>query len=318
MPIPAKPLPMTTTSVWVGKPSVLGTLATVTPHSEPADGPGRAEESNPDQAVCRSRSVGSDAMHYGFVVPFADAREFAELAQLGEQRGWDGVFTWEALWGVDAWVTLGAAAMVTERVKLGTMLTPVSRHKPWDLASKVRTVDTISGGRAILGAGLGACHEGWLAFEADEGRKLRAEKLDEALAIYAGLMAGQPFEFEGTHFQAKPTDFVLPDPPVQKPHPPVWVVGARVVGRTRQPSLERAARWDGLIPQWLDKADSSEGSSSILGPDRMATDRRRCARAADRRRPAVGGLRRRPRGRQHRRVRQDRAPIAPTSGRLPA
>ncbi|HSS68867.1 MAG TPA: LLM class flavin-dependent oxidoreductase [Nocardioidaceae bacterium] len=210
-------------------------------------------------------------MRYGFVVPFADARQFAELALLGEQRGWDGVFTWEALWGVDAWVTLGAAAMVTERIKLGTMLTPVARHKPWDLASKVRTVDTISAGRAILGAGLGACHEGWLAFEADEGRKIRAEKLDEALAIYAGLMAGQPFEFEGAHFQARPTDFVLPDPPVQKPHPPVWVVGARVVGRTRQRSLERAARWDGLIPQWLDKADPSEGSSSILEPDRMAT-----------------------------------------------
>jgi alkanesulfonate monooxygenase SsuD/methylene tetrahydromethanopterin reductase-like flavin-dependent oxidoreductase (luciferase family) len=209
-------------------------------------------------------------MRFGFVVPFADAREFADLAVLGEERGWDGVFTWEALWGVDAWVTLGAAAMVTERIKLGTMLTPVPRHKPWDLASKVRTVDTVSGGRAILGAGLGALHEGWLAFEADEGRKARAEKLDEALAIYAGLMRGQPFEFQGRHFQAKPTDFMLPDPPVQKPHPPVWMVGAKVHGRTRQPSLERAARWDGLLPSWIDKADPTPGNSGVYGPERMA------------------------------------------------
>jgi alkanesulfonate monooxygenase SsuD/methylene tetrahydromethanopterin reductase-like flavin-dependent oxidoreductase (luciferase family) len=211
-------------------------------------------------------------MQYGFVVPFADAREFADLAALGEQRGWDGVFTWEALWGVDAWVTLGAAAMVTERIKLGTMLTPVARHKPWDLASKVRTVDTVSGGRAILGAGLGALHDGWLAFEADEGRKVRAEKLDEALAIYAGLMAGQPFSFDGKHYQARPTDFALPDPPVQKPHPPVWMVGAKVVGRSRQRSLERAARWDGLIPQWLDKPErSADGSGEVPGPERMAS-----------------------------------------------
>jgi alkanesulfonate monooxygenase SsuD/methylene tetrahydromethanopterin reductase-like flavin-dependent oxidoreductase (luciferase family) len=210
-------------------------------------------------------------MRYGFVVPFADAREFADLARLGEERGWDGVFTWEALWGVDAWVTLGAAAMVTDSIRLGTMLTPVSRHKPWDLASKVRTVDTISGGRAILGAGLGACHDGWLAFEVDEGRKLRAEKLDEALAIYAGLMAGQPFEFQGKHFQAKPTDFMLPDPPVQKPHPPVWVVGAKVVGRARQPSLERAARWDGLLPAWIDRRDPTPSGEGVTGPERMAS-----------------------------------------------
>jgi alkanesulfonate monooxygenase SsuD/methylene tetrahydromethanopterin reductase-like flavin-dependent oxidoreductase (luciferase family) len=210
-------------------------------------------------------------MRYGFVVPFADAREFADLARLGEERGWDGVFTWEALWGVDAWVTLGAAAMVTDSIRLGTMLTPVSRHKPWDLASKVRTVDTISGGRAILGAGLGACHDGWLAFEVDEGRKLRAEKLDEALAIYAGLMAGQPFEFQGKHYQAKPTDFMLPDPPVQKPHPPVWVVGAKVVGRARQPSLERAARWDGLLPAWIDRRDPAPSGEGVTGPERMAS-----------------------------------------------
>jgi alkanesulfonate monooxygenase SsuD/methylene tetrahydromethanopterin reductase-like flavin-dependent oxidoreductase (luciferase family) len=224
-------------------------------------------------------------MRYGFVVPFADSREFADLARLGEQRGWDGVFTWEALWGVDAWVTLGAAAMVTDAIALGTMLTPVARHRPWDLASRVLTVDQLSGGRAIVGAGLGALHEGWVAFEADEGRKIRAEKLDEALAIYAGLMAGQPFSYEGRHYSAKPTDFMLPNPPVQRPHPPVWMVGAKVVGSERQPSLERAARWQGLIPQWLDRnARSSDGSGEVPGPERMASivdDVRRLRAAAD-------------------------------------
>jgi alkanesulfonate monooxygenase SsuD/methylene tetrahydromethanopterin reductase-like flavin-dependent oxidoreductase (luciferase family) len=193
-------------------------------------------------------------MRYGFVVAYADTREFADLAVLGEQHGWDGIFTWETLYGVDAWVTLGAAAMVTERIRLGTLLTPAARHRPWDLASRVGTVDRLSRGRVIMGAGLGALHEGWLAFEADEGRKVRAEKLDEVLAIYDGLLRGQPFSFEGKHYSAKPTDFMLPPPPVQQPHPPVWVVGAYLPDRQRQRSLERAARWDGLLPAVADKA----------------------------------------------------------------
>src|SRR5581483_5122265 len=98
-------------------------------------------------------------MKFGFVVPYEDSRGFAEVAALGERWGWDAVFTWEAVFGVDAWVTLGAAAMVTERIRLGTLLTPVSRWKPWDLASRVGTVDRLSDGRTILGVGLGALHE---------------------------------------------------------------------------------------------------------------------------------------------------------------
>ena len=66
-------------------------------------------------------------MRFGFVVPHADARDFAQLAALGEQHSWDGVFTWEAVWGVHAWVALGAASMVTERIRLGTPLTPAAR-----------------------------------------------------------------------------------------------------------------------------------------------------------------------------------------------
>ena len=200
-------------------------------------------------------------MRFGFVVPHGDARDFAQVAALGERHGWDGVFTWEAVWGVHAWVTLGAASMVTERIRLGTLLTPVSRWKPWDLASAVGTVDRLSGGRVILGAGLGALHGGWTAFEADEGRRARAQKLDECLDIYAGLMRGQPFSYHGTHYSAEPTDFMPPDPPVQRPHPPVWMVGAYVAGRDRQPSLDRAARWDGLLPQVID-GDERRGVAS--------------------------------------------------------
>ena len=139
-------------------------------------------------------------MRSGFVIPYATEREFAELARLGEERGWDAVFGWEAVYGVDAWVQLGAAAMVTERIRLGTLLTPASRHRPWDLASKVGSVDRLSRGRAFMSVGLGALHPGWLAFEADEGRAVRAKKLDECLAVYAGLLGdAASFTYAGEH-----------------------------------------------------------------------------------------------------------------------
>jgi len=205
-------------------------------------------------------------MRFGFVVPFADAREFAELAALGERHDWDGVFTWEAVWGESAWVVLGAAAMTTERVRLGTLLTPASRWRPWDLASAVGTVDRLSNGRVVMSVGLGAIHEGWTAFEADEGRKARAEKLDECLTIYDGLMRGQPFSYDGKHYSVKPTDHMVPAPPAQRPRPPVWLVGAKVGGRTRQPSLERAARWDGLLPSVL----GDNGHRQFTGPAELA------------------------------------------------
>jgi alkanesulfonate monooxygenase SsuD/methylene tetrahydromethanopterin reductase-like flavin-dependent oxidoreductase (luciferase family) len=183
-------------------------------------------------------------MRFGFVMSAGSAREFADAAAAAERAGWDAIFTWEPVWGQDAWVSLTAAAMVTERIRLGTMLTPLPRIRPWDLAGKVATLDDLSGGRVQLAVGLGALHEGWLAFEADEGRRVRAEKLDEGLAIYDGLMRGQPFSFSGKHYSVSPTTFAPPPPPVQKPRVPVWVVGAS----PSRKSLARAARWDGLLP----------------------------------------------------------------------
>jgi alkanesulfonate monooxygenase SsuD/methylene tetrahydromethanopterin reductase-like flavin-dependent oxidoreductase (luciferase family) len=191
-------------------------------------------------------------MRFGAVLPFGDAADVARYAALAERSGWDGVFVAEGVWGVDAWISLAAAALATGRIRLGTLLTPVARIKPWDLASRVGTVDRLSGGRAILGAGLGALHDGWLAFERDEGRQTRVELLEECLAVYAGLMRGQPFGYHGKHYQVHPTTFAVPDPPVQQPRPPVWLVGALVGGRSDQPSLARAARWDGLIPEVIE------------------------------------------------------------------
>lgn len=179
----------------------------------------------------------------GIVISGGTPREFSELAVAAEDAGWEAIFTWEAVWGQDAWVTLTAAAMVTSRIRLGTMLTPLPRVRPWDLAGRVATLDHLSGGRVQLAVGMGALHDGWLAFEADEGRKVRAEKLDEGLAVYDGLMRGQPFSFSGQHYRTRPTEFPPPPGPVQRPRVPVWVVGAYPAEK----SLSRAARWDGLL-----------------------------------------------------------------------
>jgi alkanesulfonate monooxygenase SsuD/methylene tetrahydromethanopterin reductase-like flavin-dependent oxidoreductase (luciferase family) len=214
-------------------------------------------------------------MRHAVVITWASEREFAELAAVAEAAGWDMVLSWESVWGQDAWATLAAAAMTTDRVRLGTLLTPASRYRPWDLASRVGSVDRLSQGRVTLGVGLGALHGNWLAFEPDEGRTVRAGKLDEVLAVYAGLMAGQPFSFEGDHWSARPVTELVPPPPVQSPHPPVWCVGALVPGRGRQRSLERAARWQGILPAVAGAEGHSGLTTTALGEivDRVAAHR---------------------------------------------
>jgi alkanesulfonate monooxygenase SsuD/methylene tetrahydromethanopterin reductase-like flavin-dependent oxidoreductase (luciferase family) len=186
---------------------------------------------------------------YGFVLPWGDARTAADLAAIAERHGWDGFFVWEPVWGVDAWVALTAAAMVTSRIRLGTMLTPLPRRRPWDLAGQAAALDNLSGGRVILSVGLGAAHAGWLAFEPDPGRRTRAQLLDEGLDVVTGLWAGQPFEYEGRHYRVTPSDFMPPPPPVQRPRIPIWVVG----GWPARRSMARAARYDGWLPNVVDR-----------------------------------------------------------------
>lgn len=205
------------------------------------------------------------------MLPFLDAADVAEAGALAEEHGWDGIFLAESVWGVDAWIALAAAAMRTGRVRLGTMLTPLPRFKPWDLASRVGTVDRLSGGRAQLAVGLGALHPGWTAFEADTGRAERARLLDEGLAVYDGLMRGQPFEYSGSRYVVTATDFFPPEPTVQRPRVPVWVVGAYPAGR----SLRRAARWDGLVPNVRDDGGGMRGPSGPAELERVVAAVRR-------------------------------------------
>ena len=132
-------------------------------------------------------------MKAGIVITAGDPRTQAELAAEAEAAGWDGVFTWDGIAigltdTYDPWVVMAAMAMRTSRVTLGAILTPPARRRPWKLAREAMTVDRLSNGRLVLPVGLGTLDDG--AFgnvgEPTEAR-VRAERLDESLAILEGL-----------------------------------------------------------------------------------------------------------------------------------
>jgi hypothetical protein len=201
-------------------------------------------------------------MKFGFVLPFGDARMAADLAYAAEGAGWDGFFVWEPVWGSDAWVSLAAAAMRTERIRLGTMLTPLSRMRPWKLASETVTLDHLSNGRVILAVGLGAIETGFKAFGEVTDHKTRAELLDEGLELLTNLWCGKPFNYAGKHYKVdiNKSTFATPPPPppVQHPRIPIWVVGAW----PRLKSMRRALRYDGLLPNVID----AEGKVRMTPP----------------------------------------------------
>jgi alkanesulfonate monooxygenase SsuD/methylene tetrahydromethanopterin reductase-like flavin-dependent oxidoreductase (luciferase family) len=190
-------------------------------------------------------------MKYGFVFPAGNAAEGAELAVEAERAGWDGFFTWEATWGVDAWVLLTAAAMRTTTIRLGTMVTPLPKRKPWEVASQAATLDNLSGGRVTLSVGLGAPDARFWIFEDDPGRKVRAEMMDEGLEMLALMWRGEAFSYEGNHYHAKRPDQMIPPATTQQPRIPTWVVGLWPAPK----SMRRSARWDGWLPNFKTPGD---------------------------------------------------------------
>jgi alkanesulfonate monooxygenase SsuD/methylene tetrahydromethanopterin reductase-like flavin-dependent oxidoreductase (luciferase family) len=194
-------------------------------------------------------------MQYGFVIDGGDVRTMGELTQEAEAAGWDGVFTSDALaieikknqpfpW-FDPWIALTVMATRTERIRIGTLITPVSRRRPWKLARETVTLDHLSNGRVTLGVGLGAANDDGGFYKVGEATdlKVRAQRLDEGLEILAGLWSGKPFSYSGEHYRVK--RMAMLPVPVQSPRIPVWVVGVW----PKEKSMRRALRWDGVIPQ---------------------------------------------------------------------
>jgi alkanesulfonate monooxygenase SsuD/methylene tetrahydromethanopterin reductase-like flavin-dependent oxidoreductase (luciferase family) len=185
---------------------------------------------------------------------YGDPLLLVELARDAEAAGWAGAFVWdhvayrEAGWPVaDPYVTVAAIAAQTERIRLGVLVSAVARRRPTKLARELATLDVLSGGRLVVGAGLGSqAEEEFTWFGEDGDAKVRAQKLDEGLEIIDGLWRGEPFEYAGAHHQARTPGF-LPRP-VQRPRPPVWIAGRWPATRP----FRRAARWDGVFPTFKD------------------------------------------------------------------
>lgn len=188
-------------------------------------------------------------MRFGVIITGGPVHEQVELARAAEAAGWDGVFTWDgihlgdAVEAHDPWVLMSAFAMATERIRIGAMIQPLARRRPWKVARESVTLDHVSNGRFVLCVGLGAVDDsGWGKVGEPTERRVRAEKLDETLAILEGLWSGESFRFDGTHYRFPPMAFH--PRPVQRPRIPIWVVGAWPAER----SMARAARYDGLLP----------------------------------------------------------------------
>jgi alkanesulfonate monooxygenase SsuD/methylene tetrahydromethanopterin reductase-like flavin-dependent oxidoreductase (luciferase family) len=173
-----------------------------------------------------------------FLAPFDELVEptaLAELATLAEERGWDGFFLWDHIKHrppvravADPWVCLAAIACATERLRIGPMVTPLSRRRIQKLARETVTLDHLSRGRLTLGVGLGSGRQVEFGdFDEVVDARERAHLLDQGLD---GLSAFWGGEFEPT--------------PVQQPRIPIWVAGR---WPNRRP-VKRAVRWDGFFP----------------------------------------------------------------------
>jgi hypothetical protein len=190
-------------------------------------------------------------MKYGIALPYNTPRTAARLSQLAEEAGWDGCFLGDAIWCEDPMIGLAAAAMVTSRIRLGTMLTPVPLRIPWKLASESLALDHLSAGRLILGLGAGAVWMGWNAFP-DEvtDRRSRAEMLNETIDILTLLYQRKQFDYDGKHYHLKLTQLDVmhyPPKPVQQPRIPLWCVGIL----NRKKSMGRVLKCDGIIVEKL-------------------------------------------------------------------
>ncbi|MEV0589257.1 LLM class flavin-dependent oxidoreductase [Nonomuraea sp. NPDC050310] len=202
-------------------------------------------------------------MRYGINVAIlgglAEPGRVIEFAQEAERAGWEAMFVWDHLafaWGVpsaDPFVVLAGAARATSRIRLGTAVTPIARHRPEQLAQTVATLDRLSGGRVVLGAGLGGVQAEFTAFGTPYPS---GAQLDEALDVLGALLAGEEVRHAGAHYAI---DGVRLAPlPVQRPRVPIWI------GGTSPAAVRRAERWDG----WIIAGDGEDGGMTMT-PDRV-------------------------------------------------
>ncbi len=180
---------------------------------------------------------------------YADPQLLVSLGVLAEESGWDGVFYWDHVAYSDGWpvtdpnVVVSAVVARTSRIRTGVLVTQLARRRPWKFARETATLDLLSGGRLVVGVGLGSTpREDYENFGEAGDARVRADRLDEGLEIVCGLWTGEPFAFSGHYYEVEETAFM--PPPLQRPRIPIWVAGR---WPARRP-FRRAARYDGVFP----------------------------------------------------------------------
>ncbi|HYX48585.1 MAG TPA: LLM class flavin-dependent oxidoreductase, partial [Ktedonobacteraceae bacterium] len=195
-------------------------------------------------------------MRYGVYVPnfgpYGDARVLADLAYEAEEAGWDGFFLWDQVSKstltptidpmVDPWIALTAIALGTRTMRLGTLVTPLPRRRPWIVARETVSLDHLSGGRLVFGVGAGGGYYDFEAMGEVTDAKELAALLDEGLEVLTNLWSGEQYRHDGVAYHIKEAEF-LPRP-LQLPRIPIWVANLW----PSKASLRRAARWDGVVP----------------------------------------------------------------------
>jgi alkanesulfonate monooxygenase SsuD/methylene tetrahydromethanopterin reductase-like flavin-dependent oxidoreductase (luciferase family) len=212
-------------------------------------------------------------MRYGLSVAntdmFGDVRALVELMHQAEAVGWDGVFLEDYIVyqgsrdapTYDPWVAMAAIATRTERMQIGTSVTPLPRRRPWKVAREAMTLDHLSGGRFILGVGMGDVNDvGFTHFGEVTDAKARAGMLDEALDVLVGLLSGQPFAYQGVHYQVD--EITFRPAPVRPGGIPIWIGG----GWPRKALARRAARLDGACPYKIGE-ESEYGGEGMTPAD---------------------------------------------------
>ncbi len=186
-------------------------------------------------------------MQYGIEIApfgeFANPQNIVRFAQEAEAAGWEALWIWDHLampYGVaDPWVTLAAVAAATSTLKILPGVAALPRYKPHLLARLLASLDRLSNGRFILGAGLGALHREFASVGERSTYHTRAAMLDEMLDLLAKLASGEPVTYQGAHYTLD--NLAILPPPVQQPCYPVWI------GGDSPAAFRRAARWDGWI-----------------------------------------------------------------------
>jgi alkanesulfonate monooxygenase SsuD/methylene tetrahydromethanopterin reductase-like flavin-dependent oxidoreductase (luciferase family) len=196
----------------------------------------------------------SRVQHALYLPPFGtfdDVNLLLDLACEAEQAGWDGFFMWDHLLFevdvpfVDAWIALAAIAAATERMRIGPLVTPIPRRRPWKVAREAVTLDHLSGDRLVLGVGLRI--DFWREFGAFSGEVQtdveRAELLDDGIEILRRLWSGESVSYAGARSSVESVRF-LPRP-LQQPRIPIW---SAALAPLRCGPTRRAARCDGVMP----------------------------------------------------------------------